>query len=192
MPFPAIIAIVGGVAVVAERTYNAFSPEINSAIGKYAAEEALERGLGIKLDLDGVVNKKTITEAINRDVLGGEIQFSNLFDRDSVRADLKRIALDQAAGSLGFSGTLGVQGIRDAVMQQVAQELAAELEAQAGPAIDAAQPLVKFAEVLARPKDTTASTIRDTSPQGESNRARQAKYRAGHKRVWRIKPGVEL
>lgn len=192
MALAIVLDLLAKAAVVGGTVYSIFSHEINAAIAKEATEYVLKERLGITMDLDGEVNKKTLTAAINRDILGGELEFTDLFDRAAVKADLKRIALDQAATSLGFSAGGGVEGIKQALVTQIIADIQAELAADAGPMIEAAQPIAKFAEVLARPKDETASTAVDMSEAGVSNRARQAKYRANHRRVWRIKPGVEL
>ena len=105
-------------------------------IGKVAAQQALE-GLGIPLDLDGDVSQETITQAINEGILGGEMQFRNLFDREMVEADLKRIAIEQAGQAFGFEGGLSIEGIREKLVSQIISEVQENIASAGGEYIDA-------------------------------------------------------
>jgi hypothetical protein len=182
MPLPALIAA----AVAAIGTYIVvpkLAEEVEKKVGKLAAQEVLDR-MGIPLDLDGEVNQITITQAINAGVLGGDIEFTNLFDRDAVRADVRRIAIAGAGEAFGYEGGLGIQELKERLIASVIDDVRAQIAAGEGDYIDAAKGLVSAHEAISRPVNTTASTPIDMSEKGVKNRAKQARYRAAHKRVW--------
>jgi hypothetical protein len=159
------------------------SQEAEAKIGAYAANVALNL-MGLDIPLDADVNQLTLTQAINAGVLGGEVTFTNLFDKDAVRADVRRIALDRAAASFGYDGAAGVEGLRRKIISDVLRDVRAEIEAGAGDYIDAAPDSAKALDVLNSEKKEDWNTPTDFSEKGEKNRARQATYQASHTRVW--------
>ena len=144
---------------------------------------ALEK-MGIPIDLDGEVSKESITQVINENVLGGQLHFTNLFDRDAVRADIKRMALEHAAQNLGYDGGAGIQGIFDGVVTKLIQSMRADLAAGQGDFLGAARDLPEALREIAIKKDENANTPVDFTAAGISNRERQARYRAGKTKVW--------
>lgn len=194
MPFPLVVAVtaiatgvVNAVVFVKDVAIPLADATVGPAIGRAAAEYVLKERIGISLDLDGEISKKTITEAICRDILGGELQFSNLFDRAAVKADVKRIAIEQASQSLGFAGGGSIESIRDQLTNQLLDEIRAEIEAENGAFIEAAKGLASTQALLEKPKKEDWNKPVDFSEKGISNRARQAKYRAAHTRHWEVR-----
>lgn len=184
MPAPILIAVGGGLYVLGQSVYSAFSPEINRAIGKAAAQYVIRDKLGIDIDLDGTVTKETISQAVCRDILGGELQFSNLFDRSAVKADVKRIAVEQATKSLGFEGGASIDSIREQLQSKLLDEIRAEIEAENGAFIEAAKGLAKTQALIDKPVNLDYNKPVDFSKKGIANRERQAAYRASHTRHW--------
>ncbi len=157
--------------------------EAGDKVGKVAAQAALD-ALGIPLDLDGEVSEATITNAINVGVLGGQIELTNVFDRDALKADMKRIALEQAAVSFGHDKGAGIEAIRDGLVSELVAEIKVEIEAGAGDYVSASIDSALALRALARDKVEDWNTPKDLSEKGEKNRERQTRYRASHERVW--------
>lgn len=156
--------------------------EVGEKAGKAAAQYALQQ-MGIEIDLDGEVNQQTLTQAVNASPVMGGVEFTNLFDKEAVKADVKRIALDRAAQAFGYDGGAGVEGIRDKIVSDLIEELKAEKVA-GGPLLLAARDLVATKQAIESKPDLNYNRIRDFSAKGVSNRERQAKYRAGRTKIW--------
>ena len=179
----ALPAFVVGVASILALVFNRKLEErAAQEIGKLAAQSALDK-LGIPLDLDGEVNHETITQAINAGVLKGEVTFTNLFDKDAVKADVRRIALERAGAAFGYEGGLSVDAVSLRLVAEIIQEVRADIAAGAGPYIDAAQDLQGVLSKL-KPRHDDWATPKNFTQKGINNRARQAAYRAAHSRKW--------
>lgn len=159
------------------------SDTIKTQIGAFAAFQAL-RVMGIELPLGGDVNQLTITEAINRDVLGGQFDFKNLFDKEQVRADVRRIALAKAGELYGYDGGRGVAGLREKIISEVIAQVKEQTRAGAGDYVDFAPSLTAAQRVIDSSGVAQSNAPTSTSDKAEKSRARQAKYRASHTRKW--------
>lgn len=179
----ALPAVVGGIAAVLTFVFRKELEErAATEIGKIAAKNALEK-LGIPLDLDGEVNHQTITQAINVGILGGQLQFTDLFDRDAVKADIRRMAVEKAGQAFGYDGGLGVAEIKARLVSEILAEVRADMAAGAGPYIDAAHDLQGVLKML-KPRVDDWNAPKNFTQKGVNNRERQAAYRAAHKRKW--------
>jgi hypothetical protein len=184
MPLPIILA--GAVSalsalIVADNLVT--GGRVSDEIGKRAAQAVLD-ARGIPLDLDGEVSEETITEAINAAVMPDEIVFRNLFDKATIEADVKRIALDYAAEAFGFEGGLSPAGIKQKIMSEIVSEVLADIGAGSGDYLEATAGLVEIENLLTRPEPKDWKKIRNFTEKGEKNRERQARYRESHSRKW--------
>lgn len=151
--------------------------------GKVAASYVLDK-MGIPIDLDGTVNKETISAAICQKLFAGELQFSNLFDKDAVKADVKRIVSERAAAQFGFDGAMSVEAVRRLLTSKVLQQVGQEMAAGVGEFVDAAKDLQASVAICLRKHYEDYNTPIDFTKEGISNRERQATYRAAHNKKW--------
>lgn len=178
---PAPVAIVGAIAAFIGVV---FKEQIEEQIGKVAAQGVLDK-MNIPLDLSGPVNHETITAAICAGPLGGEVTFTNFFDREAVKSDLKRIALERAGAAFGYEGGLGIDSVRERIVSEILEEIRGEIESGAGVYLAAAKDMQSAQQVLLLPKDRTGwNDPVDFTPEGIANREYQAKYRANHTKEW--------
>ena len=153
-------------------------------LGRVGVEAGL-RVIGLELDDDGQINAKTITDAINRAYLNERgIEFTNLFDKAAVIADCRRIAIEKASEAFGFSGGLGINGLVDAVRLELMGDARSQIAALGGDMVEGARPLATTLALLSAEYRTDWQQPRTFTAKAESNRARQAKYRALHQRKW--------
>ena len=184
MPLPAIFAGAASVLAAAMVVDNLITGgRVSDAIGKKAAQAVLD-ARGIPLDLDGEVSQETITAAINSAVMPEGIAFENIFDSDAVKRDVKRIALDQAAQTFGFEGGLSAQALAEKITQKIVSEVVDDIRAGGGDYIEATKGLVAIQKIINMPEPFDWQAARVFTKKAEQNRARQATYRAAHKRVW--------
>lgn len=158
--------------------------EVGRLVGKKAAQALLD-ARGIPLDLDGDVNQSTITAAICAAVAPDGVVFQNLFDKDAVRADVKRIALDYAASTFGYEAGLSPSGLRASIIAGVTAQVREEISSGAGEYLDAAKGLTKIEKMIAAVSDIDWQAPRVFTKKAELNRGYQATYRASHRRTWR-------
>ena len=142
---------------------------------------------GIPLDLDGEVNQFTITEAINSAVMPDGVKFENLFDKEAVRRDVKRLAIDYAAEAFGFEGSLDADQLKAELMREILAEVKADIASGAGDYIDATKGLALAQRLIDAPEPFDWQAPRVFSKKAEKNRARQEVYRASHSRTWTAK-----
>ena len=184
MPLPAIlggaVAVLSAAIVVDELLTGG---RVSEAIGKKAAQAALD-ARGIPLNLDGDVNQETITAAINAAVMPEGVAFTNLFDREAVRSDVKRMALEYAASTFGFEGGASPEGLRDAIISEIRGEVLADIRAGAGEYIDAARGLVAVQKLIDAPEPFDWQAPRKFTQKAIKNRERQERFRAANVRVW--------
>ena len=184
MPLPAILAGASAALAAAIAADDLFTGgRVQDAIGKRAAQAVLD-ARGIPLDLDGEVNQETITAAINSAVMPDGITFENIFDKDAVRRDVKRIALANAAEAFGFEGGLSAAQIKQQIVSQISAEVEQDIADGGGEYLDAAKGLVSLQRLLSRPEPFDWQAPRVFTKKAEKNRERQATYRGSHKRVW--------
>lgn len=157
-----------------------------------AIKDAFQK-MGLDIDPEDGINAQTITAAINSGPLGGSgVELTNIFDRDAIKRDLKRLALVHAAQSFGLQLTsLTTEAVTDAVKAYVAEIVREEI-AMGGDLVDAAPDLIAIVKMIdaARKgyKDEAGNTVDERpllmSDAAINNRERQAKYRANHRRRW--------
>lgn len=158
------------------------SSDVHESIGLAATYAAL-RALGLVVPVGGPINQDTIAEAVQQGLLG-DLGFKNLFDKEQIQADVKRIALEKAGQIYGYEGGKGVEGLREKIISEVIRQVKEEIEAGAGDYVAAATDSAMALKALAKPKDENWNTPSDLSEKGRKNRERQAKYRASNKRKW--------
>lgn len=156
---------------------------VQAEIGKRAAQAVLD-GRGIPLNLDGEVNHETITQAINAAVMPEGVEFSNLFDNDAVKSDVRRIGLAYAAEAYGYEGGLSASQLRERITSEIVREVLDDISAGGGEYMDAALGLVAAQRLIDKPEPKKWNVPRVFTVKAEKNRERQARYRASHKRVW--------
>lgn len=188
MPLPAFLAGLASVlaaAMVVDDlvTGGRVSDEVGRIVGKKAAQAVLD-ARGIPLDLDGEVNQFTITAAICAAVAPDGVVFENLFDKDAVRADLKRIALDYAASTFGYEAGLSPGGLKASIIAGVTEQVKQEISTGAGEYLDAAKGLTKIDKMIAAVPVKDWQAVRNFSKKAELNRGYQETYRANHRRKW--------
>ena len=184
MPLPAILSGVGSIIdglIKIDDLIN--GGRAVDAIEKAAAQAVLD-ALGVPLDLDGEVNQQTITQAINAAVLPAGCELTNIFDKQAVQADIKRIALAEAAAAFGFDGPLSADTLRAQITAQISAEVRDQIAQGAGEFIDAAKPLAAVQRLIDRPPPKDWQSPRKFTENAEKNRERQARYRASHTRKW--------
>ena len=93
------------------------------------------------------------------------------------------VAVEKAGQAFGYEGGLGVVAIKARLVSEILAEVRADIAAGAGPYIDAAHDLQGVLKML-RPRHDDWNTPKNFTQKGIDNRARQAKYRARHKRKW--------
>lgn len=182
---PAPLAVIGVVAGIIGIIGGEKIPrEIERRIGRAAAQGVLNK-FEIPLDLDGEVNQFTLTEAINAGPLGGEFAFTNLFDKEAVKADVKRIAVERASSAFGYDSEGGVDAVREKLVSDILNQISDQIEAGGGEFLAAAKDLEATAKIVMKPKPKDDwNAPRNFSKEGIANREYQAKYRASHKKHW--------
>ena len=177
--------------IAKEEFVRLFAGEVSEAESAAIKEAFLKMGLDI--DPENGINEQTITAAINAGPLGGSgVELTNIFDREAIKRDLRRLALVHAAQQFGIElHSLETEAVKDAIREYVA-ELVREEIANGGDLVDAAPDLVAIVKMIdaARKgyKNEAGETIEEKpllmSEAAINNRERQARYRASHKRRW--------
>ena len=184
MPLPAIL---GGVVSVlgAAIALDEFVTRgrVAETIAKKAAQSVLD-ARGIPLDLDGEVNQFTITAAINQAVMPEGVAFDNLFDREAVKRDAKRIGLDYAAAAFGYEKGANPAALRASIIADIKAEVLADIRAGAGEYLDAAKGLVSVQRLIDGPEPFNWQAPRKFTQKAIKNRERQERFRAANDRVW--------
>lgn len=150
----------------------------------------VEAGLRMALDdvglqVEGPINELTITQAINEGPLAGTgVEFSNLFDKVALRQSLERIAIRKVCEQFGVEAD-SLEAVKAAIVAQFADVVGEQLASESGDIFDAAVPAPRIAAIIkgAVKKDGWNEPV-DFTPAGISNRERQARYRAQHRRHW--------
>lgn len=203
MPFPLVIL---GWSAVSAAAASLAAPAVKSLIThelrrhhkdieQWAMQNALE-AMGLPIDLETQdFTPQTFTAAINQGLLAGTgVEFTNIFDKYRVKEDLRRIALQRAALAFGVEvKTPTVEGIGEAIRGWLVEQMGSQLEAGSGDLIEAAADLAKVLAVIRayqkRKQEQPVTTPGGgkpllMTPQAISNRERQARYRASHKKIW--------
>ena len=143
--------------------------------------------LGIEFDEDEPVNSYTVTEALNRSVLAGTgLEFTNLFNPESVKSDITSYALGQinerSGGQLNLQ-SLTTRELKRQVKALLMQRLREQIEAGAGSMLDAIPDSSEITAMIASYEAGLNKPLK-AGADAESNRQRQATYRAGHTKHW--------
>jgi len=153
-----------------------------------AVKEAFSK-MGLEIETGKNLSAQSITNAINNGPLAGsEVELTNIFDKESLKRDLTRIALDRAAQTFGLTiKGLSIDEIKTELKKKVSADVMEQARGAGGDLVDNAKDVVElvrqidaYKNALARREDVGL----DMSPEGVDNRERQARYRANHKRVW--------
>lgn len=211
MPAPLVIgavaaasALFGSVAAVGARatgkayltrTLNAHRP----AIEKWALSAVFEKmGLPDLME-GGSLNQGAFTDAINERILGASgssgFKFTNLFDRDAIRRDAFKFGVKQAAKESGLKiEDVSEQGLKDALKARMVELVEAELTAEdVGELTRDAKDVWEIIQLYKAYRKAAADGEAAenggrkpliNTPEAVKNRARQAKFRQGHKKKW--------
>ncbi|WP_367846260.1 hypothetical protein [Rhodoferax sp. WC2427] len=171
-------------------------------VEKWALQKAFET-MGLALDPENGFNKEAITAAINAGPLANTgVQLTDIFNRDAVKKDLHKVALLTAVQKTGLDiKTLDVDGMKQALRDYVSARVIEQVGEGGGDLIDGALPLVKMVQKIREANKKAAESGAPVPPgyqpgrdkpyiwtkKAISNRERQARYRASHKRVWELK-----
>lgn len=201
MPIPLAVLVVPAIGAfagtVAPSVVQAVLEHFRTPLEKWGLEFAF-KNMGFTIDSSNGFSREAITQAINAGPLAGTgVVLTNLFDRDAVRADLKRIALERAVQETGLTvKTLDVEGVKRALKEYIQSRVDQQLAAGGGDLIDAAKPLALLARDIQAANAPTNTPPGgnpgreqpvDFSEKGVKNRERQARYRANHTRHWELR-----
>lgn len=143
--------------------------------------------IGVEATVEGGINEKSVTEAINQSLLGGSgVVLTNIFDSDSVKRDLIKFALDKAAAAMGDDlrfTSLDVDSVTKELKGYVRGRIVSELQARGGDLIDGAPDNALVLKLIEHYEKSISTPLVDTV-EAEGNRRRQATYRAAHHRHW--------
>lgn len=197
MPIPLVIA---GAAVLAAvpGAYSASKPFLHRylqrnrpAIEKWAMANALEAA-GFPDLMDESLSRDDFTRAINEKFLAGtDLQLTNIFDAQAIKDDALKMAMKKAAGELGIElRSATIDGMKEALGVWIRAQVQEQIDGGGGDLIDGAKDLSSVLAIIKSVQkgldengDKKEEEL-DMSPEGVSNRERQAKYRASHKRHW--------
>lgn len=156
-----------------------------SDLEKWAIGAAAEE-FGLTLDADAGISAQAINDAINAGPLAGTgIELTNIFDKQALIDDLRKVAILRASDALGLGQVHSLAGLRDGARAMLVDEVASQLAAEAGPLVDAAPSVDLVAKAIASKAKTAGwNTPTDMTPKGIANRARQARWRAGKTKHW--------
>ena len=214
MPAPLIVGAIAGVSALAGTGAAMVGREYARAflkkqlfrhrddIEKWALSAVFEQ-FGFP-DLTGEnVDRKSFTEAINQKFLSDSgFQFTNLFDQESVKRDAFKFGVQRIAEEAGLTlEDVSEQGLVDAlrrwVVDLIGEELTnedlGELTQDAKDVWEIVQTWHKYKQAAddgMAAEDKGRKPLINT-PGAQSNRERQARYRANHKKIWVWKEGAE-
>lgn len=206
----AIAAIAGVVAAAGAALYAAWQaiPEAGKDIAREEFERvmkgqaddytnaAIKSGferLGLDIDPEEGITPHAITEAINTGPLAGTgIEFRNIFDKEQVKRDLMKLALQQAAEAYGVKVSGDLDQIKQQLKQEATQRLMDQVGEGAGDWLEVAPDLVEIVRAVnAAVKEGLVDENGGFKQPGlymdeyhVKLRERQARYLANHKRKW--------
>lgn len=214
MPIPLVIAGISGASALFGATASGLVAGGSKSVGaaylkrqlsrnsedieKWALSAVFEK-MGLPDLMDGSLSRASFTDAINASFLSGQdFQLTDIFDSEAVKRDATRYGLKALADQAGIPvKTPTLTGMKDAirewVMQLVEDELTmgelGELTQDAKEIYDIVQLYRKYkaAETDGEAAESGGRKPLINTPEAASNRARQKKYRDGHKRVWQAK-----
>lgn len=174
--------------------YSYFEKKVRAYFDDYTNDflAAAAADMGIDLSDGGNITDESLTATVNTKLLAGTgVQVDSVLDRDKLRAGLQKLAITRLAAQVGVpvGDAQTLAGVKAALQQWAGEQVAAQLESESGQLIDAAAPLHFVQRVIEQaPKPAAGwNDPKDMTPKGISNRARQAKYRRAHTRVWELR-----
>lgn len=214
MPAPLVVGAIAGVSALAGTAGAMVGREYARAflkrqlfkrrdeIEKWALSAVFEQ-FGFP-DLTGEnVDRKSFTEAINQKFLSESgFQFTNLFDQEAVKRDAFKFGVQRIAEEAGLTlEDVSEKGLVDAlrkwVFDLIGEELTnedlGELTQDAKDVWEIVQTWRKYKKAAddgQEAEDAGRKPLINT-PGAQSNRERQARYRANHKKIWVWKEGAE-
>lgn len=214
MPAPLVLGAIAGVSALAGTGAAMVGREYARAflkkqlfkhrdeIEKWALSAVFEQ-FGFP-DLTGEnVDRKSFTEAINQKFLSDSgFQFTNLFDQESVKRDAFKFGVQRIAEEAGLTlEDVSEKGLVDAlrrwVFDLIGEELTnedlGELTQDAKDVWEIVQTWRKYKKAAEDGQDAEDNGRKPliNTPGAQSNRERQARYRANHQKVWVWKEGAE-
>lgn len=209
MPIPLVIAGVAGASALFGSLTAGGSRSVAASylkrqlsrnseeIERWALSAVFER-MGLPDLMGETVNRQSFTNAVNSTFLSGQdFQLSNLFDAQSVRNDAMRYGMLQVAEQAGLQlETVSVAGMKDAIQAWIMQLIEDELTAdEVGELAEDARDVWEIIQLYKRYKKAEQDGAGEDggeggrkpliqTPEAISNRERQARYRANHRRKW--------
>ena len=122
------------------------------------------------------------------------VQFGNIFDRESVKRGVMQYGCKRALQEMGFNDEpQTIEGVANAIGRLAARKIEEEIGLSVeGPIMQAVKVNAAYMRVAQRDNVLTLAgkamqTPRKRGAKAESNRRRQATYRATHGRYWEEK-----
>lgn len=159
-----------------------------------AGRVALNR-MGIDCIFEGNITKDKLGYAIGKKVEEETgVYFGNIFDRESVKRGVMQYGCKRALQEMGFDDEpQTIEGVAHAVGRLAARKIEEEIGLSVeGPIMQAVKVNAAYMRVAQRDNVLTLAgkamqTPRKMGKKAESNRRRQATYRATHGRYWEDK-----
>lgn len=154
-------------------------------------------GIALQIDDDGSISQQSITQAINSKL---NTSFTNIFDREAIKSDLEKLALNKLNQNLGFAPDNPlITSFRDesAIREQIhgfaGRQVQNIIDGQSAPFLAPDAPQRIAAAALGQAGKYTRYIPQEANElmmdkKSINNRERQARYRRSHKREWRVKP----
>ena len=151
---------------------------------KFAIDAAFE-SIGLEVESSGGINPQSITQAINAKFLADVgLELTDIFSADALKTDLEKFALSKISAGLDIEITsLDPERLKDVLSGYVRRRMEAQIKDGAGSMIDGAPDKVALLALIEKANELRGKPLSD-APGAQSNRDRQAKYRAAHKRHW--------
>lgn len=173
----------GAASEIVSRRSRAYFEEYGAKFLQAAAED-----MGLEVSEGGAITDESITRVINQKLLANTgIQIESLLDRDRLIAGLERLAIEKLAAEFGIQtgGAKSIYAVRDQLQVWAVGQVSEQLRQQAGDVFAAATGAPVVQKIIDEAvKNEAWNTPTDFSAKGVDNRARQAKYRARHKKTW--------
>lgn len=185
-------ALAGGAYAVSRPFLHRFLQSRRPEIEKWAMAKALEAA-GLPDLTSQTLTRESFTKVINENFLAGsDVELSNIFDAQAIKDDLQKAALKRAAKELGLElRNATIDGMKDAIGEWVRGQVKEQIDGGGGELIDGAKDLARVLVIIRSvqkeiDENGQPSGVKPLlmTPDAISNRERQAKYRASHKRHW--------
>lgn len=200
MALPLVIAGAAGVVAGVASAASATKPFVvrllkrhQSEIEEWALKEAFEAA-GLPDLANGSPTREDLNAVINEKFLAGTgIELTNIFDRKAIRDDLEKIAYIKAAEALGVElKSKTREGMKEALREWVRGQVEAQISEGGGDLIEGARDVARVLAVIKAYREVIRENNGQAperpgllmTPEAISNRERQARYRAKHRKKW--------